>query len=414
MAGRSADQPAGGSGGVHSACAISSGSSWRRRRWWRRWLQRGAARGAKPWASRGDLATDWRARTCTRSPREPTVRGAPTERRARSFDDEDTNHAPRRAERAGAFFVFAGLSLAMGSRHVESRSELRPRPRVVSTIGSIAREIPASISQLPERWSEDIVGAACCSRAGLYVPPHLAAIYQTSVISTWALTPCGIIRALEIAPMLAAIFGLERCLSEERFGSLRDCVSRSSILETNIRRFIAVYPGTGVRHIPHFRGLIFSSFSSCYLARLPFPSYCFLRARRSFRAGLLGFSARSRSFSLSGIFGYLVTRVPLRRRTRDDAVLHACWKRPLRIYHGVNYAVLINFTKRIGRALIRDPSKRPAQAPCGGFHIVVINSALRGTAVLKYIRVRARRKFMPMLVPMRAGLEHFAISRNVY
>lgn len=36
--GRLADQPAGGRGGVHSACAISSGSSWRRWRWWRRWL----------------------------------------------------------------------------------------------------------------------------------------------------------------------------------------------------------------------------------------------------------------------------------------------------------------------------------------------------------------------------------------
>lgn len=139
---RLADQPTGGSGGVHSACAISPRSSWprrRRRRWRRRWLQRRAARGTKLWASRGDLATDWRARTCTRSPREPTVRGAPTERRLRSFDGEDTNHAPRRAARAGAFFVFAGLSLAMGSRHVELCFTTKAS-WIVSAIGFDTRE----------------------------------------------------------------------------------------------------------------------------------------------------------------------------------------------------------------------------------------------------------------------------------
>lgn len=47
-------------------------------------------------ASRGDLATDWRARTCTHSAaREPTVRGAPTGRRLHFSRGETTMSGER-------------------------------------------------------------------------------------------------------------------------------------------------------------------------------------------------------------------------------------------------------------------------------------------------------------------------------
>lgn len=144
----------------------------------------------------------------------------------------------------------------------------------------------------------------------------------------------------------------------------------------------------------HFRERALFSSLSFYLAPVVRLSF----AVRSSNAFVFSDRAFLEFFAQDSSRDFAISRVSLRASTTRKRLKRACWLLKVRrkgiaaasiSRRRVRYAELINFTKRIGRALIRGLSERAVLAAA---FIVrrLLSSALRGTAILKYIRAFTR------------------------